>query len=144
MWFFDTTPIEQRLQDPQFGFETVSGAADYAAVKSVGDFRPGTVYVVLAGDRNGAGSAPQARGRAAAPTTFGVIVAARNYRDASGRAALQEAGILVGNARKAVFGWTPPHCTPCIWLQGDVLDYDRSNLLWIDVYTTTYTLGGTP
>lgn len=142
MHFFDITPIEERLRQPQFGFELVEGAAAYAAVKDIASFRPGTAYVVLAGDRNGAGSAPQARMKAAAPTTFGVIVAARNYRDTSGRAAMQDIASLVGNARQALIGWAPPHCSPCIWLQGDVLDYDRSNLLWIDVFTTTYVLGG--
>lgn len=141
MLMLDTSLIEQRLREPAFGFETVCGAADYASVKSIADFRPGTAYVVLAGERNPAASQPQARFKTAAHATFGVIIAARNYRDQSGIAALQDVSTLVSNARTALLGWAPAGCTPCIWQQGDVLDYDRSHLLWIDIYTTTHVLG---
>lgn len=142
MQFFDTGLIEERLKDPQFGIEQVGGAADYAAVKSLAEFRPGSVYVVMVGETNPTGNQPQPQFKAPAMATFGVIIAARNYRDQTGKAALNDIVTLAGNVRSALLGWAPKGAKPCVWQEGNVAGYDRSTLLWIDVFTTTHVLGG--
>lgn len=139
---FDTRLIEERLSEAQFGFEKVTGAADYAAIENIGTCREGTVYVVLARELNGLNQAPQARNKHTATVTFGVICVTRSYRDVRGKDAQKSMSKVVGKARQAIVGWVPEGCTPCVWLQGDVLDYDKTNLLWIDVYSTTHVLGG--
>lgn len=140
----NTSLIEQRLRDAVPELEDVQGSSAYAAVRSLTDFRPGTAFILLAAERNPAGSGPQAQRRAVAHSTFGVIVAARNYRDQLGAAALDDIAKLVGLIRGALHGWSATGCSPCIWLQGDALDSDRDTVLWCDVYTTTHVLGGTP
>lgn len=142
MDFFDTELIINRLKETQFDFEIVEGAAEFDAITTLSSFRPGSVYVVLMRERNAAGNAGQARNKAVAEVTFGVIIAARNYRGSNGIEALKNAKPLVGRMRKALLGWVPPGCnTPCIWLQGDVLDRDKQNVLWADLFSTTHVLG---
>jgi hypothetical protein len=141
--FFDVTKVEDRLKLEQFGFEVVGSAADYASVTQLGSFRPGSVYVVLVGERNGAGENLQGQFKTPAVVTFGVVIAARNYRGSAGGDAAKELSPLVGRVRKALIGWAPDNCTPCRWLQGDVMDYDKTNILWCDVFTTTHILGST-
>lgn len=141
MQIFDTALIEERLRDPSVGLESVFSAADYATAKSLADFRPNTAYVILISERNTADTT-QPRFKSAAQATLGVVIAARNYRGQHGAAALQDVTKVVGKVRTALVGWSPQGCSPCVWQQGDVMDYDRSNLLWIDVYTTTHVLGG--
>jgi hypothetical protein len=97
--------------------------------------------VVLIREQNGAGDGPQSRGKVVSTVTFGVLAVARNFRDATGAEALKDAAPVIGQVRKALLGWCPPGCTPCKWLQGDVLDYDKNNLLWADVFSTTHVIG---
>lgn len=144
----DTTLIEQRLREQVSALQCVEGAAEYAAVKSVRDFRPGSAYVVLAQERNpnnpNTPEGARIRGKNQALCTFGVIIAARNYRGRTGAAAMQDASPLIGAVRTALIGWHPVKpFQPVAWLQGDVMEYDANTLLWIDVFTTTHYLGGT-
>lgn len=143
MEFFDVTKVEDRLKLEQFGFEVVGSAADYASVTQLGSFRPGSVYVVLVGERNGAGENQQGQFKTPAVVTFGVVIAARNFRGTAGGDAAKELKPLVGRVRSALIGWAPDKCAPCKWLQGDVMDYDKTNILWCDVFTTTHILGST-
>lgn len=141
MDFFDPELIQARLRDPQFGFEKVEGASEYAAVERVSSFRHGTAYVVLTRERNAAGDKQHPVKSAKVEVTFGVIVVGRNYRDSTGAEALKSVQPAIGNVRKALLGWMPEGClTPCRWIQGEVLDYDKTNLLWADVYSTTYVI----
>lgn len=142
MMMFDTRVVEDRLKEvEQLDKNLVGGAAQYAGVKSLGDFRTGSIYVVLAKEHNAAQNSNQPLRKAPATATFGVIVVARNYRDQTGRAAKDDLAPLVGAVREALIGWAPDGCKPIAWLQGDVLDYDRTNLLWIDVFSTMHVLG---
>jgi len=136
--------IEQRLREQIPELEEVLGAAEYSQVRDLAGFRTGTAYVVLAAERNPAGSGGQPQRRAASESVFGVIVCARNYRGGAGAAALDECATLVGLVRDALLGWAMPGAKPCQWLQGNVLDSDQSRVLWVDVFTTTHVLGGTP
>lgn len=140
MLIFDSQLIEQRLRE-QGVVEQVLTAADYASVKSLADFRPGSAFVFLISEKNPV-EGNQPRMRAAAMATIGVVLAVRNYRDTRGAAALADLQQQVGAVRQSLLGWCPPGCTALAWQQGEVMDYDRSNLLWLDIYTTTHVLGG--
>lgn len=142
MDFFNAQLVLDYLQRPEFGFDKVEGAAEYAAVERVGAFRHNCLYVVTATERNKSPDKPASLKRAAVDVTFGVISVGRNYRDTTGAAALQDIGPVIGRVRKAVLGWVPPGCSiACQWIEGKVLDYDKTNLLWLDVFTTSYTMG---
>ncbi len=139
-----TSLIEQRLREQVIAFEEVLGAADYAQVRDLAGYRTGTAYVVLAAERNPAGTGPQARRAVAAESVFGVVICTRNYRDLVGSAAQDEASVIAGAVREALVGWAPHGWKACQWLQGNVLDSDQSKVLWVDVFTTTHVLGGNP
>ena len=51
--------------------------------------------------------------------------------------------MLFRSVRDALMGWLPPveGARPIRWLQGDVLDYDASVLLWAEVYQTQQFIG---
>lgn len=142
MDFFNAELIQERLRHPQFNFAKVEGAAEYSGVERIASFRHNTLFVVVSKERNKSAEKSAASKRAIAEVTFGIISVGRNYRDTTGEAALQDVGPVIGRVRKAVLGWTPAGClTPCQWLEGNVLDYDKTNLLWLDVFTTSYTIG---
>lgn len=144
----DTTVIEQRLRDAVPDLQQVKGAAEFAGVSALGSYRVPSAYVVLAREEgtDETNSQPGRRpgGKQQAKVTFGVITAVRNYRDATGAQAAQDAAPIIGQIRDALMGWQPDDQSmrPIGWLQGDVLDYDASILLWIDVFTTTHFIGG--
>lgn len=142
MDFFNAELIQERLRHPQFEFEKVSGAAEYSAVERIGSFRHNTLFVVVSKERSKSADKPSGLKRAIAEVTFGVISVGRNYRDTTGEAALQDIGPVIGRVRKALLGWQPEGCMEaCRWLEGNVLDYDKTNLLWLDIFTTSYTIG---
>ena len=136
----DTRLIEQRIREMVAEFESVEGAADYAAVQDLRSFRTPCAYVVLAQEK---GSSDIPRGTHQATATFGVVTAARNYSSASGVAATDDARPLIKAVREALVGWQHrPDFFACSWVQGDVLEYDANTLLWIDVFETTYFVNG--
>ncbi|MHA7919039.1 phage tail terminator protein [Alloalcanivorax xenomutans] len=143
----DTTIIQARLVEAVPDLEKVGLAADYAAIQDLRGFRTPSAYVVLANERGP--EAPELPGRRPsgaqqAVSTFGVISAVRNYSDVTGAAAQRDADPYIGQIRDALMGWTPdPRIMGAAWwLQGDVLDYDVSTLLWIDVFSTQRFIGG--
>lgn len=132
-----------RAQVP--GLQSVEGAAQYASITDLREFRPDSAYVLLARER-GDGEQPKTGGRQRAIATFGVVLAVRNFRDQVGGEAIEEISPLIAQTRAALMGWTPPvnGGRPCQWLQGDVLDYDNNTLLWSDVFQTQHFIGGAP
>lgn len=141
---FDVELVIQRLRDLVPELHLVEGAGAYAAIRSLADFRTPSAYVLLARER-GDGEPPK-NGRQRVLATFGVVLAVRNYRGQVGHDAMIEASPLVGRVRDALIGWQPAATgsRPCQWLQGDVLDYDASTLLWSDVFQTQHFIGGAP
>ena len=89
---------------------------------------------------------PAILGYAAISATVGVVLAVSNYRDTRGAETVEELTPLLGKVRAALMGWTPDIIggRPFQFLQGDVLDYDASTLLWTDVYQTQHFIGVTP
>lgn len=141
---FDADLVIQRLKAAVPTLQTVEGAAEYAAIRTLSDFRTPCAYVLLVRER-GDGEPPKA-GRQRAMTTFGVVVAVQNYRDQVGGETMDEVIPLVGRIRSALIGWVPEiqGGRPCQWMQGDVLDYDNTTLLWSDVFQTQHFIGGVP
>lgn len=146
----DLNAIIDRLRDSVPGLDEVCHASALAAVKDLRGIRPGTAFVVLASERSATQVDGQGQrrvaGRQQAQATFGVIVATRNYRDTQGAQAMDDASPLIGATREALIGWTPDvvKFKQIFWVQGDVLDQDQSTLLWIDIFSTTHNIGGTP
>lgn len=140
----DTSRVEVRLREQVEQLEEVLGAVEYSSIRDLAGFRVDTAYVVLASERNPAGTGPQAGRKAAAEAVFGVVICCRNYRYSGGSAAKDEAVVIAGRVREALIGWAPPGWKSCIWLQGQVLESDQDRVLWMDVFTTTHVIGGTP
>lgn len=145
----DLTPIIDRIRSEIPDMEEVGGAAEYSAVMDLVSFRTPSSYVVLAQEKDltQATEKPGRRpsGRQQLESTFGVIMALRNYRDPEGEAVSAEARQMIGKVRAQLMGWTPDKTEFArLWFQqGDVLDYNDNTLLWIDVYNTTHYIGGT-
>jgi hypothetical protein len=141
---FPVSTVIARLEALVPDLQLVQGAAEYSRIKAFSEFRPDSAYVLLANER-GDSDGPRT-GRQRAVVTFGVVIAVQNYRDQSGGEAMEAISPLIGQARDAILGWTPPvnGGRPCWWLQGDVLDFDDSMLLWADVFQTQHFIGATP
>ncbi|ULU26595.1 phage tail terminator protein [Dyella terrae] len=120
----------------------VFGAVEYAAVKSLRDFRPPCAFVLLAREK-GIPNVGNTTGEQHAGVTFGVVVIARNYRASTrGIDAAELLRPLLGQVRSAFMGWVPklPGARPTQFVQGDLVDYDQANVLWTDVYRTQHSL----
>ena len=143
----DTTLIEARIRDVVSQFEVVGGAADYAAVQDLRGFRTPSAFVVACQEKRVPEASEGQRrisGKQQVETTFGVVLALRNYRDPRGEAVNTDARPLIGAVRDALMGWTPGAgiMRPIAWQQGDVLDYDANTLLWAEVFSTKHFIGG--
>lgn len=68
---------------------------------------------------------------------FVVVIAARSSRPADLR---KESSALINACRQALHNWRPDgrEFHRVTWTGGEVLDYDKSVLLWIDSFKTTY------
>lgn len=141
---FDINLVIDRLRAEVTELQSVEGVAEYGAVTSLRDFRTPCAFALLVRER-GDGEAPKA-GRQRAMATIGVVLAVSNYRDTRGAETVEELTPLLGKVRAALMGWTPDIIggRPFQFLQGDVLDYDASTLLWTDVYQTQHFIGVTP
>lgn len=120
----------------------VAGAADYAAIKGLRDFRPPCAYVLLAREK-GNPNAGNTTGEQHAGVSFGVVVIARSYRASErGMQVKDELRKILGEVRAAFMGWVPrlPGARPTRFIQGDLVDYDQSTVLWTDVYQTQHSL----
>jgi len=141
---FSTRVVIDRLTAEVPEFQIIAGTAEYGTIMSLREFRADSAYVLLARERAD-GEAPKG-GRQRALSTFGVVIAVRNYRDRMGGESLEEISSLIGKSRAALMGWSPPvnGGRPCKWIQGDVLDFDNETLLWSDVYETQHFIGVAP
>lgn len=144
-----TLPAVQKLQQ-------VRGAADYAAIQNLRDFRVPEAFVLVTAERStsqenaristGASAAP-GHARQAAAVEIGVVLAVRNYAYKRGAPAVNDAMPIIGAVRDALIGWMPPNvrgARPLRWLRGNVLDYDAGTLLWADTFSTQHFIGKTP
>lgn len=141
---FSTGLVIEHLRATVADLQQVEGAAQYAAITRLGEFRADSAYVLLVKERSD--DEPPKAGRQRALVTFGVVIAVTNYRDRAGGESIEDISPLIGHVRAALMGWQPPISggRPCQWLQGEVLDYDASILLWAETYRTQHFIGGTP
>ena len=139
---FDPQLVIARLRDRVTTLQQVRGAADYAAMKTIRDYRPPEAFVILPRER---GRPEAGAKRQAVTVSFGVVVATRNYAYQDGAPAAADALPLIGEIRDALIGWMPATIggRGCTWLQGDLLDYDAGTLLWADVFETQHFIGTT-
>lgn len=140
---FDVQPVIARLAAEVPALLAVGGAADYAAVKGLNDFRPPCAFVLLAREK----AQPHAgQSTQRVLITFGVAVAVRNFRVADrGAAAASDLSTQLAAIRGALIGWTPEAASPdrrgIQFIQGDLTNYDAGTLLWTDVYQTFHFSG---
>ena len=153
---YDVTPIIERLAAEVSVLQQVRGAADYAAITALRDFRVPEGFVLVTNER--AASQDNARistgtsavvghARQAAAVEIGVVLAVRNYRYQRGAPAVNDAMPIIGAVRDSLIGWFPPGvrgARPLRWLRGYVLDYDAGTLLWADTFSTQHFIGKTP
>lgn len=146
---FDVQPVVARLRAQVPALRLVGVAADYAAVKSLRDFTPPSVYVVLAqetfepGATGHAVRGQQASGMQRGKVAIGVIVAARNYREQAGAQLAGTLNELLQAVRASLAGWVPDTAgaRPLQLTRGDLLQYDDATALWCDVWQTQSFIG---
>lgn len=136
---FDVALVVTRLKEQVTAAKVVGNAANYAAVKSLRDFPVPSLFVLRAresGDPHGAG-------RQRAQVVIGIAIVGRNYRDTAGAAATDDLNVLIKQVRDALIGWLPPvtGSRPVQWAQGDLLDYDDSTAVWMEVFQTQHFIG---
>jgi hypothetical protein len=146
---FDVQPVADRIRTLVPELRLVGLAADYAAVKSLRDFNPPSVFVVLAQekfDSNPPGHGQ--RGEQVKVTqrglvAVGVVIVGRNYREQNGAQLSGEMNTLINNVRAQLSGWVPdvPGARPLQLQRGDLLQYDDSTALWCDVWQTQTLIG---
>ena len=140
---FDTSLVVNHLRQQVPGLQFVGGAADYAAVKTLAEFRTPSAYVVFAEEEN-TGKVPASVGVCVqeSSTQFGVVLALRNYQEQQGGQMGDEVRKLIGEVRAALIGFQPTGrgANVVTWQSGAVLDYDASVLLFADRYRVPHTL----
>ncbi|AMU97903.1 phage tail terminator protein [Xanthomonas citri] len=153
---FDVAPVIERVAAQVSVLQQVRGAADYAAIQALRDFRTPEAFVLVTNERAASqdnaristgASAGAGQARQAAAVEIGVVLAVRNYRYERGKPAVNDAMPIIGSVRDSLMGWLPPNvrgARPLRWLRGYVLDYDAGTLLWADTFTTQHFIGKTP
>lgn len=153
---FDVTPIIERLTASVSTLQQVRGAADYAAITALRDFRAPEAFVLVTNERaepqitnrvSTGASAGAGQARQKASVEIGVVLAVRNYRYQRGANAVNDAMPIIGAVRDALIGWLPANVSgarPLSWSRGYVLDYDAGTLLWADTFATQHFIGNTP
>ncbi|MFC5525215.1 hypothetical protein ACFPPA_05610 [Rhodanobacter ginsengisoli] len=146
---FDVQPVANRIRTLVPDLRLVGLAADYAAVKSLRDFTPPSVFVVLAQEKfqeNAPGHGQ--RGEQVKITqrglvAVGVVIVGRNYREQHGAQLSGAMNTLIKNVRAQLSGWVPdvPGARPLQLQRGDLLQYDDATALWCDVWQTQTLIG---
>jgi hypothetical protein len=146
---FDVQPVADRIRTLVTGLRLVGLAADYAAVKSLRDFTPPSVFVVLAQEKfqeNPPGHGQrgeQVKVTQRGSVAIGVVIVGRNYREQNGAQLSGAMNTLIDNVRAQLSGWVPdvPGARPLQLQRGDLLQYDDSTALWCDVWQTQTLIG---
>ena len=117
--------------------KSVKGAADFAAAGMDGVKQLPAAFVIplaeSAGEQQHATMSTQQGMR----STFGVILAAQNLRDARGDKALASIIELRRAVFAALYGWQPAEdFDPCEYSGGRILQLDNQVLWWQDDFVT--------
>lgn len=146
---FDVQPVADRIRAQVAELRLVGLAADYAAVKSLRDFNPPSVFVLLAQERfdsNATGTGrrgEQLKVSQSGRVSVGVVIVGRNYREQNAAQLSGAMNTLIGSVRAVLGGWVPdvPGARAFELQRGDLLQYDDSTALWCDVWTTQTIIG---
>lgn len=146
---FDVQPVADRIRTLVADLRLVGLAADYAAVKSLRDFTPPSVFVVLAqesfdpGNTGSGQRGQQVRTAQRGAVAIGVVIVGRNYREQAGAQLSASMNALIGSVRGVLAGWVPdvPGARPFELKRGDLLQYDDATALWCDVWKTQTFIG---
>lgn len=146
---FDVQPVADRIRAGVADLRLVGLAADYASVKSLRDFTPPSVFVVLAQESFDAGKAghgqrgEQVRTAQRGNVAVGVIIVGRNYREQAGAQLSASMNALIGSVRAVLAGFVPdvPGARAFEIQRGDLLQYDDATALWCDVWKTQTFIG---
>ncbi len=146
---FNVQAVADRIKAGVADLRLVGLAADYAAVKSLRDFTPPSVYVVLAQETfeanpPGHGArGDQVRTAQRGSVAVGVVIVGRNYREQAGAQLSAGMNALIAQVRAVLSGWVPdvPGARPFELQRGDLLQYDDSTALWCDVWKTQTLIG---
>lgn len=135
---FNTELIIERLTAAVPDLRLVSDAVGFDAIKELRAIAHNSAFVVLDSEKN---SADQARHTNQTFVRFGVVIATRCSRSTD---LMREARQLIGQTRNALVGWRPANreFQSCVWLGGELFDYDQNVLMWSDVYQTNYFTNG--
>lgn len=136
---FSPALIIERLKAQVTGVKAIGTAANYAAVKGLRDFPVPSIFVL----RPRESGDPHSAGRQRANVVIGIAIVGRNYRDGAGAAATDDLDQLISKVRDALIGWKPTVSggRPIQWVQGDLLDYDDSTAVWMEVFQTQHFIG---
>lgn len=146
---FDVQPVANRIRTLVPDLRLVGLAADYAAVKSLRDFTPPSVFVVLAQEKfqeNPPGHGQrgeQVKVSQRGIVAVGVVIVGRNYREQHGAQLSGAMNALIGSVRAQLSGWVPnvPGARAFQLQRGDLLQYDDATALWCDVWQTQTLIG---
>ncbi|MFF6659082.1 Gp37 family protein [Pseudomonas aeruginosa] len=143
---FDHNLVIDRLRDQAKVLRHIGGAAELGTITQLRDFRTPAAYVLLAQETLSPKPAGHAGGATRQMVTvhFIVTLAVRSYRDNKGVSAADDLRPVLDQVRQALIGWTPPGLSgarDCQLVQGQVVDYDASVLIWTDLYQTQHAIG---
>lgn len=134
---FDPQLAIARLADQAPAFKSVKGAADFGAAGMDGVKQVPAAFVILLAETPGEQQHATLSTQQATRTTFGVIYAAQNLRDARGETALTGIIALRAEVFAALYGWQPSaDFDPCEFSGGRILQLDNQVLWWQDDFVT--------
>lgn len=145
---FDHRQVIELLKSAVPSLRALGTAADFQAIKRLGDFPTPAAYVLLAEE---AGE-PKPAGNTSGPVRqkigalFGVVIAVRSYRYEQLADVTDDLHSILDQVRGALIGWTPdlPLARGTQFVTGKTLDSDDTTLLWGEIYATQHSIGRAP
>lgn len=137
----DLAPIIDRIKSQVTAFKFVGGAADLAAAEQDLKLAPAAYIYPIAERAARSGGIGYVAQQVTA--RFGVVIAARNLRDARGEAAAADLEPLRTSVRTALVGWSPAAgYDRCEYVGGRLLQLAQAVLWWQDDYETRHAIKG--
>lgn len=138
-------PIVDRLKAQASSLRHVGGAANLAALKSAPSRTP-AAWVVPVSESAGANVSATIDVAQRIRRRFGVVIAVRDIRDATGEAAL-DGGLAQARSEiaAALVAWSPDQGSGAIMSAGGrLLSFSSGVLWWQDEFETDIWTGGSP
>ena len=139
---FDMQLIIDRMKPLENNpFRVIGSIIEYNRITDLSGFTAPAIYIVPSSE---VGKPNSGSGRQRADVLFGAIVVAQNHQYSSISPLLHEINPLLGLVRERLMGWLPPVSggREVEWVRGDILDYNSSVLVWVEVFRTAHHIGG--